>query len=370
MNVNKLREAGEDIRIMLNDAGYYKVPVDYNPELDDDRITSSYAYPIKAFEKFLGYYDNDNRIAYNPSISMQTNFSYCLTACRYRKNGSTDTVLLDGIRDKKYDNKARFALDHFKREYNIKGAFDFYIKRYRKYTNAKGLSESSAVAASVARALISNAFGNEAAGDNVFVSRYARLVSGSGTRAAQDGISIWLSYPGIDVRDSAAFKVGENRKDLYYGIFPKSSDIPTDNAHKIAVNSIFYENWVSEKFNNIKRLISNNFEMKDLLRIGENDMLRLNSVLLSGGLLIQTADSIRLLHQILKFKSKNDGFYYTADTGPSIAIFSFDRSLIDEFRENVEDEYLEGTYEFDEHKREMKAFESEARDYFLTLKIT
>ncbi|KJE49577.1 MULTISPECIES: mevalonate 3,5-bisphosphate decarboxylase [Acidiplasma] len=367
MDIDKIHNDGESIKKMLDDAGYYKTPEDYNPDLEDNNITFSNAYPIKAFEKFLGYYDSDNRIAYNPSISMHTDFSFCLTACRYRKIGSKDTVVLDGVSNEKYDKKARFALNYFKREYNINGFFDFYIKRYRNYGNAKGLSESSAVAASASRALIANVFGSDASEDNVFVSRYARLVSGSGTRAAQNGISIWLSYPKMELKDCAAFNLGKNNTKLYYGIFPKYSDIPTDNAHKIAVNSLFYEKWVNEKYINIKKLILNNFDVNDMLKIAENDMLRLNSVLFSGGLVIQTPESIRLLHEILKFKAKNDGLYFTADTGPSIMILSFDHSLIKEFTENVDDSYLNGSYNFNGYKQKMNDFTKEANEYFIKI---
>jgi len=354
MEIEDLRRAGDDIKGMMMNEGYYTEPHSYELELSDGKITFAHSYPIKAFEKFLGYYDKDNRIAFNPSISMRTDFSFCLAACRYRKNGKTDTVVLDGYADDKYYKKAKFALDKFRSEYSINGSFDFYIKRYRKYRKAKGLSESSAVAAAVSRALISNVFGDYAAKDDIFVSRYARFVSGSGTRAAHDGISMWLSYPGMDSRDCAAFKVGESNERLNYGVFPKYSDVATDNAHSIAVNSVFYGTWVREKFSNVKKLISDHFDINDLLKIGENDMLRLNSILMSGGLVIQTPDSLRILREILKFKSKNDGLYFTADTGPSIVIFSFDKSLIDEFRENVNDEYIDGGYNFDGYKEDMK----------------
>ncbi|CAC12022.1 hypothetical protein [Thermoplasma acidophilum] len=364
MDIAELHRAGDDIKEMMKSEGYYSEPSKYEAELSDGNITFAYSYPIKAFEKFLGYYDRENRIAFNPSISMRTDFSFCLAACRYRKNGKTDTVVLDGYADNKYYKKAKFALDKFRSEYSINGSFDFYIKRYRRYQKAKGLSESSAVAAAVSRALISNVFGDDAAKDDIFVSRYARLVSGSGTRAAHDGISMWLSYPGMDSRDCVAFKVGKSNENLNYGVFPKYSDVATDNAHSIAVNSVFYGTWVSEKFSNVKRLISDHFDINDLLKIGENDMLRLNSILMSGGLIIQTPDSLRILKEILKFKSKNEGFYFTADTGPSIAIFSFDRSLIDEFRENVNDEYIEGSYDFKGYNNRMRDFIREAQEYF------
>lgn len=365
MDITRLHEAGEKIKEMLKKTGYYSEPNTYQPDLSDGKISFSYAYPIKAFEKFLGYYDSENRVAFNPSISMRTDFSFCLAACRYRKDEDKDTIVLDGESDEKYYRKAKFALDKFRHEYSIKGSFDFYIRRYRRYQRAKGLSESSAVAAAVSRALVSTVFGDDAAADDVFVSRYARLVSGSGTRAAHDGISMWLSYPGMDIKDCAAFKVGENQKRIHYGVFPKYSDIPTDSAHSVAMNSIFYDRWVEEKFNNVLRLIPERFDIDDLLKIGESDMLRLNSVLMSEGLVIQTAESIRIIHEILKFKSKNDGLYFTADTGPSIAIFSSDRSIIDEFRENVEDEYLDGTYNFDEYKSKMSEFSREVQDYFM-----
>ncbi|WP_010916684.1 mevalonate 3,5-bisphosphate decarboxylase [Thermoplasma volcanium] len=368
MEISKFQSLGDKIRTMLEDHGYLSENNDYEPNPIDGNISISYAYPIKAFEKFLGYYDVENRVAYNPSISMRTDFSYCIAACRYNKNGNEDTVILDGVTDEKYLRKAKFALDYFRKEFRIKGSFDFYIRRYRRYTKAKGLSESSAVAAAVSRALIKNVFGEGPALDDVFVSKYARLVSGSGTRAAHSGISIWLSYPGINLRECAAFRVADDPHDVYYGIFPKYTDIATDSAHSVAVKSIFYASWLEDKYANIKRLIEHNFDIDELLISGENDMLKLNAILFSGGLIIQTGESLRILRAIQDFK-KNGDLFFTADTGPSIMVLSRDKSLIEELRQSVEDPYIEGTYNFNRHTRDLNNFTKEANEYFLENKI-
>ena len=76
---------GENIKRKLIEKGLYRQLEKYNPELEPDKISIGYSYPIKAFEKFLGYYDDYYKIAYNPSISFNTDFSLVYSACMYTK---------------------------------------------------------------------------------------------------------------------------------------------------------------------------------------------------------------------------------------------------------------------------------------------
>ncbi len=362
MKITGLKELGDSIKDMLIQKDYFKNNKKYNANLIDGNISSGYGYPIKAFEKFLGYYDSPNRVAYNPSISMSTNFSYCLSACKYNKNGKMDTVIVDGISDENYDKKAKYALDYFRNDFGIKGTFDFYIKRYRKYDRGKGMSESAAVAASVSRSLITNVFGNDA--DDILISKYARLVSGSGTRAVHNGISMWLSYPDMDLNYCTAVKISGMPEKLYYGIFPKFTNQKTDQAHRLAVKSEFYEPWIRNKYNFIEKYIERDFDLDLLLKRGIEDTLNLHSVLFSQGMILQTEESINLIKNIINFSSNNEGFYFSADTGPSIMILSPEKNLIEQFRENKRDEFIYGSNDFKEHEKNMGSFLKEAIDYF------
>ena len=353
---------GENIKRKLIEKGLYRQLEKYNPELEPDKISIGYSYPIKAFEKFLGYYDDYYKIAYNPSISFNTDFSLVYSACMYTKRENSDSVILDGNQADRYIERYRKPLEIFRKNTGVRGSFKFYIKRYRKYNEAKGLSESSAVASAVSRCLIKNVFGHKAGGDDSFVSRYARLVSGSGTRAAINGPSIWLSYPGIMEEDSFAVKIPTEAEKIHYAIFPKNIDYQTSDAHSEVVKSPFYDSWLDRKYRRINEIIDEDFNIEDLMRRAMEEMFDLNSVLMSRGNVIQTPESISLLKNFIKFSKKNAGIYITGDTGPSLMVMSSDKSLLNEFLVSEDDPRIIGSHYPTEHKQREMEFYNESKE--------
>ena len=363
LNYSELKEKGEKIKNSLMEIGAHKEIVYDLPETEDMKTTTSTSYPIKAFEKFLGFYDKNEKIAFNPSISFNTDFSYCIASCRYLKEEGRDFVRLDGETSSTYKAKADRALGYFKKRFGLHGSFQFNIRRFRRYENAKGMSESSAVAAAASSSLIENVFPNSADKESI-ASRFAKLVSGSGTRACINGLSIWLSYPGIDPDQSFAVKLKDNPMKFYYGIFPNSQNIATDKAHETAVRSVFYGSWIADKYAALNAAVENSFDDEYLLKRGQRDSLNLHSVLLSGGLIVQTPESISLIRKILDFQDKNEGIYLNADTGPSIMIASKEKSLLKEFYETAGGHYLEGSFRFDGHLANEAEFRKESEEFF------
>lgn len=333
------RELGNIIERQLLESGVFRPITEHVPQPEDGRATTGYGYPITGLEKFLGYFDQSINIANFPSISIVTDFSVAHAYCRYSKHGGGDEVWLDGKQDRKYTEKAVRALQFFKSIYEIPGSFKFYIERKKKYENAKGLGESAAVAASVSRALISNVFGRDGLADVTLTSRFARMVSGSGTRSVSGGLSIWLSYPYIEESHSAGYFIREPT-DMHIGAFPMPSMIVTDSAHKIAKSSDFYGRWVSSKYQNLLAEMDDGFETEHLMSRAQEEMYTLNSIILSRGHFIQTPASLDIINSLVEFTSRNEGLYYTADTGPSIVLLSRDRKLIEEFVSSREDAFI------------------------------
>ncbi|MHB8372111.1 MAG: mevalonate 3,5-bisphosphate decarboxylase [Thermoplasmataceae archaeon] len=363
MKIKELTEKGEKFRQNLSDNGLFH-KIEYSePELEDFRETVALAYPIKAFEKFLGFYDTTEKIAFNSSISFNTDFSHCLSFCRYVREEGKDIVILDGKTEHAYTSKAMKSLSYFRSRFSIKGSFQFYVKRFRRYDGAKGMSESSAVAASVAKSLITNVFRSQENQDQMS-SRFARLVSGSGTRACIDGLSLWLSYPGIDPDQSFAIKLRKNPMSFHYGIFPKKQSIVTDMAHESAVKSVFYETWIDDKYAALDNALSSGFDERFLMERGQKDSFNLHSVLLSSGLIVQTPESFDLLRKLLLFQKKNEGIFINADTGPSIMIASRDKSIISEFLETTSDPFLHGSFNFNQHEGNLNQFKRDSMSFF------
>lgn len=334
------RDIGQIIEGELVRRGIFKPCSEHEPALHDGNTTSGYGYPITGLEKFLGYFDETVNIANFPSISIVTDFSTAYAYCRYTKKSGMDAVSLDGKESVRYTEKARKALQFFKSLYGISGSFQFYVERKKRYRDAKGLGESAAVAAAVSRALMSNVFGKDGLADVTLTSRFARMVSGSGTRSVSGGLSIWLSYPYMDESHSAGYFIKDPGNEIFVGAFPQPSKIVTDSAHKLAESSEFYGRWVSSKFQNLLEEIDNQFDMEHLLWRAQQDMYTLNSVILSKGHFIQTPESLTLINALNEFGKKNEGLYYTADTGPSIVLLSRDRKLIEEFISGRKEEFL------------------------------
>lgn len=325
------RDLGNIIESKLIEMGLFRHIGEHSPDLQEGRVTTGYGYPITGLEKFLGYFDKTVNIANFPSISVTTDFSYSTAVCRYTKEDGMDSVSLDGREDPRYTEKSRKALQFFKSLYEVPGSFQFYIERTRKYEDAKGLGESASVAAAVSRALMENVFGSEGLADTTLASRFARMVSGSGTRSVSGGLSIWLSYPYMDESHSAGYFIREPGSEMHIGAFPMPSRIVTDNAHKMAESSDFYGRWVSSKYQHILSELDDGFDIGHLLSRSQEDMYTLNSVILSRGHFIQTPGSLSLIYALKEFQDRNEGLFFTADTGPSIVLLSRDRKLIQEF---------------------------------------
>ncbi len=334
------REIGRILESELVAKGIFRPSESHVADLEEGRITHGYGYPITGLEKFLGYFDETINIANFPSISIVTDFSVAHAYCRYIREPGMDGVMLDGKESKKYSDKAKKALQFFKSKEGISGSFRFYVERKKRYRDAKGLGESASVAAAVSRALMENAFGKGASGDITLTSRFARLVSGSGTRSVSGGLSLWLSYPYMEEEKSAGYFIRDPGEEIHVGAFPKPSHILTDSAHRLAESSDFYGRWVSSKYQHLIEEFDNDFDMGHLMNRAQEEMYTLNSVILSRGHFIQTPESLSIINALNDFREKNPDLYYTADTGPTIVLLSRDKKLIEEFVSGREEEFL------------------------------
>lgn len=334
------------------------------PEPEDGKISFGSGYPIKAVEKFLGYHNPAMKIAYTPSISFCTDFSIARSYCMYMKEPNKDAVYLDGTFSEKRTQTAKQALDIFRSLLGIKGSFLFYVERQRRYTKAKGLSESSAVASSVSRALVENVFGHEPKLIEPLASRFAKFVSGSGTRSAISGLSIWLSYPKIAEKKCFAYAIPSDLSKIKIAIFPKDADFTTNQMHELAVKSSQYPAWVENKFTRISELVESGFDPVSIMQRAEEEMLAMNSLLMAGGTIIQTSESLSLIERIIAFRKKNPDLFFTADTGPSILVMSQDESLVKEFCESEQDFSLHGTIMQKNVQKNSDAFRERAKGFF------
>ncbi|OJI08471.1 diphosphomevalonate decarboxylase [Candidatus Micrarchaeum sp.] len=360
--IAKLSRLGREMHSKLGRKGMFEEVKKHEKSLEEGRITNGVGYPIIGIEKFLGYYDSSMNIAYNPSISLTTDFSRAEAFCQYLRNGK-DEVVLDGASSDKYMKRMEKALDFFKRENRISGSFRFYITRKKRYKDAKGLGESASVASAASEALVKCVYGEEASKDRRLVSMYARLVSGSGTRSSSGGISMWLSYPGIKSGQCYAEQLNEKQNDINLFAIPEKSKIETIGAHDAAKRSDFYKPWV---FGKLSRFLDEiEFAGIDqLLQAAENDTFRLDAVLMSGGMFVHNDRSLQRIKKFMDFKETDDRVFMSADTGPSLVFLSRNAKSLNSLKKFLGDEALEGAVPKASTSSEKLKMPKEAESFF------
>ncbi len=312
------RESEELERILLNES---KLAFGYREPLMDvkNEIFFGSGNGITGIEKFLGYNDAKQNVANFPSISLTHDFVTVEAAVRISEK---DRIFVDGREDQNHARRAIKALDIFREMFGLKEHFAFYLRRHKKYEKAKGMGESAAFASATSYALCSLAFKNP---NPDIVSAVARLVSGSGSRAAVYGVGLWLSYEGIDSHRNHAVRVKEDLGQYKIAAFPRESAIKTENMHGLATDSLFYNSWAKNKFNEITNLIRNNFKPELLAERSMKDMLLMHSVLMSQGIRILDRKMFDLIDLS---KGSNGSLYVTADTGPTPVLLYSDEELL------------------------------------------
>ncbi len=331
MEVKVFRNRGEKLRKTLSKSGIIdKIYIPDDPEVTG-KVGFGEGYPSKAIYKFLGYYERETNIAYNPSFSLNVDISVCKAYCHVN-SGNKDRVWFNSETSQKYTDRAEKALNAFRRLLGVKHYFDFAIFIDRKYGRAKGLSESSAIAGASAWALARTLYRNEDISPE-FVSILARLVSGSGSRTVYSEPALWISYPGIDPLDSFAVKVGIERPTFHFLTFPEDSAISTSDAHSSVPDSLFFGPWISNKYDWLESDSQNGFRFTTMLERATAESLYLHSLLYSVGLITNNTGSIQILQKFIEFRKKNKRIYLLQDTGPSIVLASPERGILAEFAE-------------------------------------
>lgn len=354
-------EEGRQLVSLLMEKSIYSEPEPLQISLEDGKSTYGYGYPIKALEKFLGYYDPELHLPFNPSISFNTDFSICQCLCTYDRSASEDRIIFDGKESGEYSKRASGALSIFRRIFSISGGFTFVIKRSRRYDHAKGMSESAAVASAVSRSLLRNLSSSEP--DDRTVSRFAKFVSGSGTRSAIPGFSMWVSYAGIEERNSFAVQIPVDYSKFHFSAIPLYTDITTSDMHSSVIRSPLYFQWVERKFGRIREIVDNGFQLSDLMERGFEEMIALANLVKSVGKDIHTADTLTVIEHYIHYARRSEGLFITTDTGPSVVVMSQDRSLVREFLSELPFEHLEGKVKDGGDPETRESFMKEASEY-------
>jgi len=337
--ISQLKEDyGEIIKILKSrNYDFEKLPK-IREAIKDTGEACAISYPTQGILKYHGFADFRNRIAYFPSISFNNDCAFTISYMKFDKSLESDIAYLNGKKMTGTNlERVTYTLDYIR---NFSKIYSKAILISRNFTNlnepfteGKGLGTSSSGASALALSAISIIYDNNPLylNNNRLLSIFSRYFSGSGSRSAAGGISIWMSYPEIDPLRSYAIRLDRNEhqsflNDISILTIPIKSNLKTTQAHKIAPKSLFFPIWIRERKNMIKEFL-NALESKDLKGIGgiaELDTLILHSI----GMTVPNNQSIigwepvtlQIIKEINRLKAEGYFIYYSIDTGPSVVL--------------------------------------------------
>ncbi len=213
----------------------------------------------------------------------------------------------------------------------------------------KGMGLSAAGSAALARAGIHALMGNELSRNKRFVSVVSRYLAGSGCRSSSGGISLWLSYPGIESVDSFSLRLDhDNFQNVDLITVPIKSRIglKTEDAHKDAPNSKLFKEWLRTRREDALELIDR-VKISDWERIAqmaELDTIYLHGVTMSAQegrgkkIISWEPETIRCMRLANDLRERDIPVYYSIDTGPT-PVFITDEKYGDKVCESIEREF-------------------------------
>ncbi|MEI6181122.1 MAG: GHMP kinase, partial [Chloroflexales bacterium] len=196
----------------------------------------------------------------------------------------------------------------------------------------KGLGTSAAGAAALAAAAVGALYGAALVANGRFLSCLARLLAGSGCRAAAGGLALWLSYPGLAHEDSFAVRLDDaGQLDTMRLItVPLDSRIglKTEQAHHDAPHSSLFKAWMLSRGDEIIECLTaaRRGDWRLVGQFAELDSMRLHGVTMSGSrehkIIGWEPENIALFRMCNDLRERGVPVYASTDTGPTVVLLT------------------------------------------------
>lgn len=311
-----------------------------------DGIGAALAYPIQGILKYHGMSDWDNRIAYLPSVSLNNSAAYTKTYVEFDRNLEKDIVIINEEQAEGRElERVKQVLNTLRAITNTNTKAIVVSENYAQ-KKVKGLGTSASGSAALSLASIDASLGKEYVNNTRFTTVISRYLAGSGCRSASGGLSLWLSYPGIESANSYSIRLNnDNLGRLGLITIPVESRIglKTEEAHRDAPNSEFFKQWMLLRKEKVIDLL-NAVEKADLEKIGqiaELDTMHLHGVTMSGQkgkekkIIAWEPETINLMRIVNNLRDSDIPVYYSIDTGPT-PVFLTDKKYVDEICNELE----------------------------------
>jgi diphosphomevalonate decarboxylase len=303
------------------------------------------AFPIQGILKYHGMSDWGHRIAYLPSISLNNAGAQTKSYVVFDSKLREDVVVInENIARGRDLERAEQSLDTLRGLTNTKTRALVVSKNYAP--EGKGLGTSAAGSAALALACVDALLGKEYSENKRFLSVISRYIAGSGCRSSTGGISLWLSYPGVESANSFSIRLDyHNFQNVDLITVPIESRIglKTEDAHKDAPNSEFFKKWMEMRKNHVIELIDKVkiSDWESIAQLAELDTIYLHGVTMSGQngrkrkIISWEPETIGCMRMVNNLREKDIPVYYSIDTGPT-PVFITDEKFTGRVCEEIE----------------------------------
>lgn len=304
------------------------------PQANPAGASAAKAYPIQGILKYHGMSDWRWRTTFLPSISVNNDAAYSITAVEFDASLTEDEAFINGNKAEGRDlERVQQILDYVREIGRMSTPARVRSRNVTKAVKVgKGLGTSASASAALATAALSAAFGEQIVDNTRFISCAARLLAGSGGRSAAGGISLWLSYPGISHADSFSVRLDNHDQlaDMRLITVPIDSRIglKTEIAHRDAPDSPFYKPWMdgreAETIECIDAVQAGDWKVVG--QLAELDSIRLHGVTMSGSrenkIFAWEPENIGLFRMCNELRSSGVPVYFSTDTGPTVVLIT------------------------------------------------
>ncbi len=319
--------------ILLNELLKRKHIINDFPDVPEKKKLSGngavLSYPIQGILKYHGMTDWNNRIAYFPSISFNNAAAHTKTYVEYDSNLKKDIAIINEKEVQGRDlERIEQSMNAIRDVVGSETKAIIVSKNFVSDPKAKGLGTSASGSAALAMANIEAALGKEYSSNKRFGSVFSRYVAGSGCRSITGGISLWLSYPGIESANSFSVRIDKNKLDdigLVTVMVPSRIGLKTEEAHKDAPNSEFFKEWLRIRKDKIIGTLDavDKSDWETIAQQAELDTIHLHGVTMSGHggkerkIIAWEPETIQVMRKVNDLRERGIPVYYSIDTGPT-----------------------------------------------------
>jgi diphosphomevalonate decarboxylase len=304
------------------------------PPPNERGAAAARAYPMQGVLKYHGLADWQYRTAFLPSISVNNDAAHTVTLVEFDPRLAADEATIGGqpARGRELERIAQI-LDAVRGLGGARTAARVTTRNVLKSRVAgKGLGTSAAGAAALAAAAVGALYGPALVANTRFLSSAARLLAGSGCRAAAGGLALWLSYPGIAHEDSFAVRLDAEGQldDVRLITVPIDSRVglKTEQAHHDAPRSSFFRAWMLSRGDEIVECVdaARRGDWRTVGQFAELDSMRLHGVTMSGSrehkLIGWEPENIAIFRMCDELRARGAPAYASTDTGPTAVLIT------------------------------------------------